>query len=226
MSKELSIFIDESGDFGEYATHSPYYIISMIFHDQSFNITEDLKILERELSNCGYSNHCIHSGPIIRGEEEYRFESLAKRQQLIRRMMTFLRHINITHKTFYVEKKHVEDSVIMAGTLSKQIAAFIRKNINFFFSFDKIIIYYDNGQVELNKILSTIFNVLLDNVEFRKVIPADYRLFQIADLMCTLQLEKLKLESNTLSKSDLHFFESKKALKKHYIRFFENLEHK
>ena len=26
---ELSIFIDESGDFGPYEYHSPYYIISM-----------------------------------------------------------------------------------------------------------------------------------------------------------------------------------------------------
>ena len=26
--KELSIFVDESGDFGDYAEHSSYYIIS------------------------------------------------------------------------------------------------------------------------------------------------------------------------------------------------------
>ena len=29
MAKELSIFIDESGDFGDYDPKSPYYIISM-----------------------------------------------------------------------------------------------------------------------------------------------------------------------------------------------------
>ena len=32
---ELSIFIDESGDFGTYDIRSPYYIITMVFHDQS-----------------------------------------------------------------------------------------------------------------------------------------------------------------------------------------------
>lgn len=32
--KELSVFIDESGDFGAYEPHSPYYIITMVFHDQ------------------------------------------------------------------------------------------------------------------------------------------------------------------------------------------------
>ena len=37
---ELSIFIDESGDFGEYSYHSPYYIISMVFHEQSIDISK------------------------------------------------------------------------------------------------------------------------------------------------------------------------------------------
>lgn len=33
MAKELSIFIDESGDFGEYEPHSPYYIIGLVVHE-------------------------------------------------------------------------------------------------------------------------------------------------------------------------------------------------
>lgn len=74
--KELSIFIDESGDFGEYDFHSPYYIIAMVMHDQSYDITEDLRRLEKELDYLGYSNHCVHAGPIIRQEQEYRFESM------------------------------------------------------------------------------------------------------------------------------------------------------
>ena len=42
--KELSIFIDESGDFGEYDFHSPYYIISLVFHDQANSIENDLSV--------------------------------------------------------------------------------------------------------------------------------------------------------------------------------------
>lgn len=33
--REISVFVDESGDFGEYEKHSPYYIVTMVFHDQS-----------------------------------------------------------------------------------------------------------------------------------------------------------------------------------------------
>lgn len=44
--KELSIFVDESGDFGEYDYRAPYYIISMVLHDQEKDILPDLKKLE------------------------------------------------------------------------------------------------------------------------------------------------------------------------------------
>ena len=33
--KVLSVFIDESGDFGDYDFHSPYYYVAMVLHDQS-----------------------------------------------------------------------------------------------------------------------------------------------------------------------------------------------
>ena len=40
--KELSVFVDESGDFGGYEIHSPYYIVTMVFHDQDIDITEKI----------------------------------------------------------------------------------------------------------------------------------------------------------------------------------------
>ena len=58
--KELSIFVDESGDFGEYDYHAPFYIISMVLHDQSVEIDNDLKALENELANIGWPKHCVH----------------------------------------------------------------------------------------------------------------------------------------------------------------------
>ena len=38
----LSIFVDESGDFGPYDSKSPYYIVTMIFHDQSKDINNQV----------------------------------------------------------------------------------------------------------------------------------------------------------------------------------------
>ena len=58
--KELSVFIDESGDFGEYDDQAPYYIITMVFHDQSQAITEAVQKLDQELSYMDLNNLCIH----------------------------------------------------------------------------------------------------------------------------------------------------------------------
>ena len=46
--QEISIFIDESGDFGEYIYHSPYYIVTMVFHDQSNDISSALDSIEKK----------------------------------------------------------------------------------------------------------------------------------------------------------------------------------
>ncbi len=216
--KELSIFIDESGDFGEYDYRCPYYIIAMVMHDQSYDISSDLEKLERELDYIGYPNHCVHAGPIIRQEQEYRFESMEVRQKIMKKMMSFLRQVDIKCKTVYIEKKHISDEVEAAGKLAKQLSRFLQDNMSMFASYDTVKVYYDNGQIELNKILSSVFNIFLDNVEFRKVIPSDYRLFQIADLVCTLQLLVLKCDNHVLSNSEKRFFENDRTLKKNYIK--------
>ncbi len=216
--KELSIFIDESGDFGEYDFRSPYYIIAMVMHDQSDDISESLEKFESELTHMGYPHHCVHTGPIIRQEQEYRYESLELRKKILMKMMSFFRHINIQCKTIYIEKKQIADRVDATGKLAKLLSQFLRENMLLFCSFDVVKIYYDNGQIELNKILSSVFNIFLENIEFRKVIPSDYRLFQIADLVCTLQLLELKSENHMLSNSEKQFFENDRTLMKNYIK--------
>lgn len=187
-------------------------------HDQSNDITENLLQLERRLSDLGYPEHTIHAGPIIRSENEYKDENLAVRQKILKNLMSFIRNSDINFKTFYIEKKHIEDSVVATGKLSKQIANFIRENYENFLDYGVVKIYYDNGQVEVTRILSSVFNSLLDNVEFRKVIPSDYRLFQVADLVCTLKLTELKLENHMLSNSEKVFFTEDRILKKNYLK--------
>ena len=80
--KELSIFIDESGDFGEYNHHSPYYIITMVFHDQKENVYPAIIKLNQELTYLNLNNLCIHTGPIIRKEEIYMNLSLNERRHI------------------------------------------------------------------------------------------------------------------------------------------------
>ena len=216
--KELSIFIDESGDFGEYSPHSPYYIISMVFHDQKNDIQEALTKLNTELSFLGLNDLCIHTGPIIRREEIYTNMSIQERRRIFNKMIAFIKQIDIKYKCFYIEKKHFVDVVEATGKLSKLIAGFIRDHYGFFSTYDDVKIYYDNGQVEVSKILSSVFNSLLSNPIFKKVMPKDYRLFQVADLICTMKLTQLKIQENLYTSSELAFFGNTRDLKKNYLK--------
>lgn len=217
--KELSIFVDESGDFGAYEKHSPFYIFSLVFHDQAHTIEQQIKLLEEGLNNLNLSKeHCFHAGPIIRREEDYQFLSIKERRRCLNRITTFAKNIDISYTVFSIEKKHLSNSLDLTVQLSKKLSNFIRENYGFFSEFDHIVLYYDNGQVELGKLLATVFSILLPQTEIRKVTPVNYRLFQVADLICTFELISLKSEHHILSKSEENFFGSMRDMKKNYLK--------
>lgn len=89
----------------------------------------------------------------------------------------------------------------MANKISRAISDELKDHIDFFNSYDLIINYYDYGQSNLTKIITSVFTALFNNVELRKVQPADYKLFQVADLICTIELTKDKADKNSLSHS-------------------------
>ena len=82
---------------------------------------------------------------------------------------------------------------------------------------EKTKIYYDNGQIEISKILASVFTVLLPEVEIKRVVPSDYRLFQAADMFCSMELIRLKAEASAISASEMEFFGSIRDLKKNYL---------
>ena len=59
--KELSIFVDESGDFGPYSNHSPYYLFALVFHEQKYAIHTEVDTLNRKILEHGFQIHAIHA---------------------------------------------------------------------------------------------------------------------------------------------------------------------
>jgi len=217
--KILSVFIDESGDFGPYDTAAPYYLVAMILDNQDVNITENISLMDEHIDRLGYPNHAIHTGPLIRRESVYANELMENRKRLFNVLFHFARRLDFHYICPKIRKIECPDVITMTGKLSKAITLEIMSHEDFWNSFDKLIVYYDNGQVELTKILSSVFNVLYPNVEFRKVRPVDYRLFQVADLICTMELLSEKAESNSFTKSETEFFGSVRDFKKNYYKW-------
>lgn len=222
--RELSIFIDESGDFGPVTAHSPYYVISLVFHDQSDDITAHLEKIHEALVVRGLpASHGIHTGPLIRREHDYRWLDVRERRSIFRVLVDFVRTTNLSHHSWVFAKKEVGDADALVSMMSRELGAFIRDNYGYFQSWDRIVIYYDNGQKELTNLVNSVFNAHLSTVEVRKVVPSEYSLFQAADLCCTLTLVREKIGSIGLSASERDFFathrdSAERALKLGYFK--------
>lgn len=216
--KTLSVFIDESGDFGPYDFHAPYYLVAMILHNQDIDITRNINELDNHLSNLGYGKHAIHTGPLIRRESVYSNDIMEDRKRLFNALFHFARKLNFKYVCTKIRKNECPDMITMTSKLSRSIADVIRKNQKFWEQFEHIIIYYDNGQIELTKILVSVFNALYAHVEFRKVRPVDYKLFQVADLVCTIELLTEKADANLFTRSEREFFSSPRDFKKNYSK--------
>ena len=93
--------------------------------------------------------------------------------------------------------------------------------MDFLSDFDKIIVYYDNGQIELSAILNAVFSIKFFNVEFRKAEPQKYRLLQAADFICSMELLRIKRQEKRLSKSEERFFYKPQELKKTFLKSVE-----
>lgn len=217
----LSCFIDEAGDFGNYEPHSPYYIVSIVLHDQSIPIQDDIDGLETYLSYHNYAHHALHTGPLIRREADYEYLDTETRRSLFNLLFRFARKLPITFCSVNVRKSECRDTDDLESKLAKTLKSELSRNAEYFNSFDKIIVYYDNGQKNLKRIINILFNTLFSNVEIRKVRPSDYKLFQVADLICTLDHLKCKSDIGLFSNSEKEFFSSRQNFYKNYFRKIE-----
>ena len=105
--------------------------------------------------------------------------------------------------------------------LAREIGQFINDNIDYLESFDKIVIYYDNGQETLATILDTLF-ATNPNVERR--IEFDHtkkRLFQVSDMLTVIDKLDYKRKNNIpFTNAEKFFFKGKDF--RHIINLLKN----
>ena len=145
--KELNIFIDESGDFGEIKEIPAYYLVTFVFHNQDNSIEEQVLKLEESVRSSGFNVEYIHTGPVIRREEVFARYSIDDRRKLLYKMLNFVNRCPISYLTVIVDRREAIDKIALSGKLAKVINRAMSGHIEYFSNFDKIIVYYDNGQI-------------------------------------------------------------------------------
>ena len=157
--KELSIFIDESGSFGEYEPHSPYYIITLVFHDQSLDISGNISAFRDKMKNrYGMPEYTVHAGPLIRREDEYKNFPIEERKMIFDSLFHFVRLTDITYHSIIVEKKHLVEVMDLEVQLIKQLSRFLDENIEMLMQYERTVVYYDYGQLELTRVLLFVYD--------------------------------------------------------------------
>ena len=216
MKKILSVFIDESGDFGFIKDASKYYLITLVFYNQSIDISSTIeKIKDKPV---------FHAGPIIRREYPFQNESIEDRKRIFQSIFMFTMGLPIKCKTFtFIKKDFNNDILKLERRMIRELYNFFTENYEIFKDY-KIILYYDNGQHHITRVLNNSLAITGLDYDFKKEVhPCSYRLFQVADFISTVRLLELKLNYNELSKSELKFIDSK-HLKKNYLKAINKKE--
>ena len=217
----LSVFVDESGIWNDDVSSSRHYIVSLVLHDQSADIADAVAALDRDMASLGIVNLCFHAAPIIRGNGTFEILSAELRRKMFARMMGFVRRVDFKYHCLCVDKRYCDTQEKAADRLRRQMREFFLSARPLMDGFSRLKVYYDCGQTRLTNLLHEEFAALrFPPVEFaQSVKPHRYKMFQVADLICTLRLLELKLETDgRLSPSEFRFFGGVKSFRRDFLR--------
>ena len=225
--RTLSIFVDESGRFQYPDNTSRFYIISMVLHDQAFDISLEVEELDRRFRLMHLEKLCFHAGPLIRQEKVFAVMDRSLRYRILAAMLAFARKVDFKYHCLVVDKHFVTSSEQIVNRLDGMLKEFLALNRELLGAFDRVKVYYDCGQSPVTNILHKSFVSLPGiKMEFAQAVrPEKYRLFQLADLVCTMKFIEEKIASGDgMTESEFKFFGGPKDFRHNILRYIKAKE--
>ena len=112
-------------------------------------------------------------------------------------------------------------SVQIVERLNRQLADFISTHRTDIFDAETVKVYYDCGQSPVTNLLhKTFVEQLGKHVEFAQgVQPSNYRLFQLADLVCSIHLIERRLKDGIpMTISEMRLFGGPRDFKRNILK--------
>lgn len=221
--KLLSVFVDESGNFGDSRDLARYCILTLVLHDQDQDISQAVRELNRANDDLGLDPETFqfHSMPLIRQDDEYAAMSRRMRGRILNRMMTFVRNVKFSYCTFCVDTAFVNTPEQVFERIKRQMLEFIRSHREAFEGLGSVKVYYDAGQKQVGRLLEeTVGEALGCPVVFESgVKQGSYKLLQVADLICTVELISRRLEDGVpLPLAEARFFGGPREFKRNILK--------
>lgn len=217
MARDLSIFVDESGDRGGKAR---YYLLTLLVHDQSEGIADKVSRYEQSLASSDLPNIPFHSEPLLNGHGPYEGIDLQARKKMLYSFNVLVQRLPVSYRTFVYRRSEFEDLAKLTSRMKRDISGLLFDRLEFFQSFDEVKVYYDNGQDIVKQALDQSIGFVLSKgvVERRKTSMTDYRLEQAADYLCTIELAAVKYAAKEDGETYNKFFGGIGTFKKNWLK--------
>ena len=214
---EAGIFIDESGiqEGG-----SRYYLVTLVVHEQDVDLSLFFSAYEQSLRDRGLPDIPFHSTPLLRGYGDYQDVDVEIRNRLLVSFGAFARRLPITYKTFSYRSDKFVNPTRLRALIRRDLVDFLVENLEYFQSFEHVKIYYDNGQEAVKDAVREAFAYALSKeaTVYRNSDYRSFRLAQVADYLCALELTAIKYERHEETETDLRFFGMKGTFKRNYLK--------
>ena len=210
--KRLNIFIDESGDFGFVDGSSELYGVSFTLHESADSITNDLGYLNNRLKKANYDG-MIHLADLVAKRGDYSYFKLEQRKDIFWSIFYFSKRVKVKIHTVIIDKRFKNNKAQLNRELALEINQFFDSIKDYMDEFEKVVVYYDNGQEALGAIIDTLL-ITKNNVEHRiEFNHKEKRLFQVSDMLTFVDKIVYKHNNNIpLTKSEKYFFSVKDIL--------------
>ena len=212
IKRRLNIFIDETGDFGFTEGSSELYGVSFTIHESDDSIANDLEYLESKLKKANY-NGMIHLADLVAKRGDYSYLKLEQRKNIFWAIFYFSKRVKVKIHTIIIDKRFKNNRAQLNKELAIEINNFFEFIDDYINQFEKVIIYYDNGQESLGAIIDTLL-ITKNNIEHRvEFNHKEKRLFQVSDMLTFIDKIVYKYTHNIpLTRAEKYFFSVKDIL--------------
>lgn len=152
--------------------------------------------------------------------KDYGFLGIEQRKAILAYFSSFVRKLPVSYITFVYRRSQFEDPARLMERTGRDISSAMVKHLGFFQSFDDVKVYYDNGQDIVKQALDRSVGKVLSKgvVRRRKTSMTDYRLEQVADYLCTIELGLAKYETKDDGETYNKFFGGIGSFKRNWLK--------
>ena len=124
------------------------------------------------------------------------------------------------YKTFSYRSSEFGTQGKLQALIRRDLVNLLVDNLDYFQSFDHVKIYYDNGQEAVKDAVHDAFAFVLSKeaTVYRDSDYRSFRLAQIADYLCAIELTALKYEHHEETETDKRYFGMVGTFKKNYLK--------